>query len=1499
MKSKLLLGLFALCVWAATATAQKVETVLSGFFEPFGVAVDPHDNTYWFTDSVGNRVYSYNPTHDPQQVVLGDGGLFSNPQGIAYSVARNSVIVADTDNHRIVIISAANTSLVTIVGGTAGANDGTAADAQFRYPYAVAVDSAGNIYVADNQNNSLRKIDAANAVTTLATGFNRPSGVAVSEAAGAVDKIYVADTLNGSVAVLDALGARLPAISGFVNPRGLLWVGGDTGLVVSDTIRNNIRSVGPGKTSGTLFAGSSIGASGSVNATLLGSTFNSPIGLALDNNGFILVADLRNNSIRSVQRVPLLLPKLSPIGDTYINDVFPTVTNLVTEIKGKAVARYTLDGKDPTPLSPDIKAVPPVLVGPVVSLKVRAFSPDFASSEILSNSYTFVASAPIFTPPGGSFANNTNITITSLTKGAISVLFTNFTAAADGTWVVSAFNSDVVGPWTNTAASATNYGKSGFLTAIVKKPGYYSSVVVSNEFKYTVTDPGNLPLAGIKDNLVTIGLTNVTDFAEYRYTLDGTLPNLASPALPAPVGAKIPPPFDIDANVVDTKGVTTNAIFTVVGFKDGYAKSAPISAVYSFRVGDPQFSILGGTFNNNTNIAINTTTKGGDVSIRYTISKNGSVPTLADPVWVNDKGPIDGSDWGKSGVLVVKGFKSGYAPSAAISNKFVFEVTLPGMTVGGGVFTNDLTLSFTNSTADTVFKSTNNAATPATSALSTITLAGNADGKTNNVISVVGTKDGYSDTAPVKETYIFNVDNPTITAPELPADQTTYKNEVVVTFNDKTKTSQMLYTLDGKSPTNSATSISGGTTGTLTITTTNKISVVGRRSNYNDSSIIVTNFPVQLGKPALTPATGYFPSGQLVTATKPRSDATLRYTVDDSDPTKDSVEFPAAGLKLDALGLPATDLRHLKVRAFAPNTIPSDVVSGEIATENSIGFPGDAFGGVGSTIVLPMVLNLKSNVTVRSIQFTAHVTPDTGAPNLAVGALSPLSVLFDQDFVSLADGTDRTGVATMSWDAFSIPGAGKVTSAMSIIAVGTNANFKVSNFGVLALAKITIPAVAKEGDKYLIQIVNATATSDGQQKAVDLVSLATRTVTVKNIKYLVGDTAPGPWYNAGDFGDGKLSNADVNNVFYASLGVRVPFAGTDLFDAMDAYPEDSANAPGGDGQIRFLDYQKIYSRSLNKETKNWKRVRNASGALITEGPINLGAPNLAAEAIPQNPPGWVWFSEALLAASPVNGAVAGQTVDIPVYLKTLPGQKISGMQFRAVVQPMGISPALTEAAVFVPDASLPVPSTLTGLPLNEVAASWNLGAFNPPLEGRVQLGVVHMRVPRGAGVGGCYKLAFPNLDGSPDASTQYNMESRPACVWVEMEDKTPQDPITDEWRLRFFGSLASPNAKADADPDGDGVPNWKEFLAGTDPTKAESRLRLGTPGFRLEGGKKSLVLPWLSAPGKIYVIESAPDVSSGNWTVVATGVIGDGSLKEFVQTAGPGGEQFYRIRLLE
>ena len=368
----------------------------------------------------------------------------------------------------------------------------------------------------------------------------------------------------------------------------------------------------------------------------------------------------------------------------------------------------------------------------------------------------------------------------------------------------------------------------------------------------------------------------------------------------------------------------------------------------------------------------------------------------------------------------------------------------------------------------------------------------------------------------------------------------------------------------------------------------------------------------------------------------------------------------------------------------------------------------------------------------------------------------------------------------------------------------------------------------------------------------------------------------------------------MNNAFYASLGVRVPYSFTDVFDAMDAFPDDTNGSVGGDGQIRFLDWQRILSRSLRRDPNNWRRSWSPGGNRIAATTTLNASPNRPAEMLAPQIDDRAWNRQAIVGAGLVEKAPPGSVVHVPVYVTVREGFKLAGLQFRSTIESDGAP--LEQAAQFIAAPGLPHPLSLDGLPLNQVSGAWPLvpsPAFEPSLEESNLLGHIQFTVPHTAAAGTCYVIRFANVDGSPDANTQYDLETLPGAVWIGTSANGPAGFVTDEWRKKFFGSVANPLSDPAADADGDGVPNWQEFLAGSNPAK----LRLQVLPDAAKGAQKDgFKLRWFAATGKHYIVECSSNLAATKWNVLASGLAGADTIKEFIDTNLTHQAQFYRVR---
>jgi len=294
------------------------------FKEPYGVAVDTLGNIY-VADTKNNRIRKITPEGEVS-TLAGDGTTtqFNSPFGVAVDTSGN-IYVADTGNSRIRKITPERVVSTFAGSGTDGFADGTGTDAQFHHPNGVAVDTLtlGNIYVADTGNSQIRKITSERAVSNFAgsssygfadgTGtaakFFSPAGVAVDS----LGNIYVADEDNHRIRKITP-GGEVSTIAGstrgfkngfgtaaqFYAPQGVA-VDSSGNIYVADTSNHRIRKITPKRVVSTI-AGS---ARGSENGVGTAAQFNIPRGVAVDTLGNIYVADTGNHQIRKIEyKVP-------------------------------------------------------------------------------------------------------------------------------------------------------------------------------------------------------------------------------------------------------------------------------------------------------------------------------------------------------------------------------------------------------------------------------------------------------------------------------------------------------------------------------------------------------------------------------------------------------------------------------------------------------------------------------------------------------------------------------------------------------------------------------------------------------------------------------------------------------------------------------------------------------------------------------------------------------------------------------------------------------------------------------------------------------------------------------------------------------------------------------------------------------------------------------------------------------------------------------------------
>ena len=258
----------------------------ASFIQPAGVAVDAAGNVYVAEGGNSHRIRKITPGgvvttlagnglmqygRGLLQDGTGTGASFAMPSSMAIDSSGN-MFVADSMNNCIRKVTSQGV-VTTLAGITRGFADGTGSNAQFHYPTGVALDATGNIIVADYGNHRIRKVTPEGVVTTLAG-----------------DGWYVWSHANGRW--LDGTGT-----SASFNCPSKVAIDSSGNMFVADARNHRIRKITPGGIVTTL-AGSGVG--GFSDGTGESASFNQPQGVAVDSSGNVFVADLYNDRLRRI-----------------------------------------------------------------------------------------------------------------------------------------------------------------------------------------------------------------------------------------------------------------------------------------------------------------------------------------------------------------------------------------------------------------------------------------------------------------------------------------------------------------------------------------------------------------------------------------------------------------------------------------------------------------------------------------------------------------------------------------------------------------------------------------------------------------------------------------------------------------------------------------------------------------------------------------------------------------------------------------------------------------------------------------------------------------------------------------------------------------------------------------------------------------------------------------------------------------------------------------------
>jgi uncharacterized protein (TIGR03437 family) len=270
--------------------------------EPYAIAVNAAGD-FFIVERQDARIRLVDAAKGNINTVVGNGSLgfkgdgsaanaaiLNQPTGIALDSSGN-LYIADSENYRIrKAASGGGSGAISTIAGNGGVSysgdGGQATKAQLNSPLGVAADSSGNLYIADTANNVVRKVTAAGAISTLAGNGTLGSGGDGSAATSAQLNAPqgVAVDASGSVYIADTGNARIRKVSttGAISTYAGSGTAGFAGGVITTVAGNTVQSYGGDGQAATK------------------ASLNGPQAVAVDNGGNLYIADSQNNRIRVV-----------------------------------------------------------------------------------------------------------------------------------------------------------------------------------------------------------------------------------------------------------------------------------------------------------------------------------------------------------------------------------------------------------------------------------------------------------------------------------------------------------------------------------------------------------------------------------------------------------------------------------------------------------------------------------------------------------------------------------------------------------------------------------------------------------------------------------------------------------------------------------------------------------------------------------------------------------------------------------------------------------------------------------------------------------------------------------------------------------------------------------------------------------------------------------------------------------------------------------------------
>ncbi len=496
----------------------------------------------------------------------GDGGVatsaqLDSPTGVAVD-SSNNIYIADTHNNRIREVVAATGIINTIAGtGVAGfLGDGAAAtSAELNYPTAVAVDSAGTVYIADTNNHRIREIKSGTITTVAgdgeqffsgdgglatAAGLDSPNGVAVDSSFN----LYIGDTHNqrvrlvtfstGIIGTFAGTGVKTYTADGgpagsaaLARPRGLAVLPNGT-LLIADSDNDRVRSVGGGNISTVVGSGQQ-GFNGDVSSATA-ATIDTPRAVVATASNNAVASDTENGRVREVDAKGdlITIAGLAPTGDESL-----TLSGAATTVgygSGSLTTTYKFNSNAATGSVTfyDTAGSAPVQVGSPVALSSNIAT--FSTGTLSAGKHSIEAIYPGDANNAAAASGVFDLTVTPLaitaTANPVSIAYGSTIPALTGALSgVLAQDSGNVTLSLSTTASAT------------AAPGAYAisaalSGIAAGNYTVTLTPAANLTITQASSTTL-LTTSTATPYQAVPVTLTGIVSDSSAGSTGSPSGS--------------------------------------------------------------------------------------------------------------------------------------------------------------------------------------------------------------------------------------------------------------------------------------------------------------------------------------------------------------------------------------------------------------------------------------------------------------------------------------------------------------------------------------------------------------------------------------------------------------------------------------------------------------------------------------------------------------------------------------------------------------------------------------------------------------------------------------------------------------------------------------------------------------------------------------------------------------------------------------------------